>query len=89
MFQYNQAKIMRVNNLFAMIKLNIAFQLSKGRIQIPNNNLVAITTTQPTTQNKTKQLGWCGYIIGKKPTPPHHTTPGPITIKAVLDNIGS
>jgi hypothetical protein len=25
-------------------------------------------TTQPTTQNKTKQLGWCGIIIGKKPT---------------------
>ena len=23
-----------------------------------------------TTQNKTKQLGWCGIIIGKKKTPP-------------------
>jgi hypothetical protein len=31
---------------------------------------------QPTIQNKTKQLGWCGIIIGKKhtttPSPPHH-----------------
>jgi hypothetical protein len=42
-----------------------------------NNNLIA--TIQPTTQNKTKQLGWCGIIIGKKttttpPPPPHHHT---------------
>jgi hypothetical protein len=30
---------------------------------------------QPNQQNKTKQLGWCGIIIGKKPTTtPHHTT---------------
>ena len=33
-----------------------------------------ISTTQPTTQNKTKQFGWSGIIIGKKPTPHHHTT---------------
>ena len=33
-----------------------------------------IATNHPTTQNKTKQLGWCGIIIGKKPTPPHHHT---------------
>jgi hypothetical protein len=37
-----------------------------------------IATTQPTTQNKTKEFGWSGIIIGKKPTPhqttPHHTT---------------
>ena len=28
---------------------------------------------QPKQQNKTKQLGWCGIIIGKKTTtpPPH------------------
>ena len=36
-----------------------------------------IATTQPTTQNKTKQVGWCGIIIGK--INHHHTTPGPIT----------
>jgi hypothetical protein len=30
-----------------------------------------IATTQPTTQNKTTQLGWCGIILGKQiPTPP-------------------
>jgi hypothetical protein len=29
-----------------------------------------IATIQPTTQNKTKQLGWCGIIIGKKTTTP-------------------
>ena len=37
--------------------------------------LQSIATTQPTTQNKAKQLGWCGIIIGKKtttPPPPHH-----------------
>jgi hypothetical protein len=28
---------------------------------------------QPNKQNKTKQFGWCGIIIGKKTTPPHHT----------------
>ena len=28
---------------------------------------------QPNQQNKTKQIGWCGIIIGKNP-PPHHTT---------------
>ena len=27
---------------------------------------------QPNQQNKTKQLGWCGIIIGKKKTPHHH-----------------
>jgi hypothetical protein len=32
-----------------------------------------IATIQPTTQNKTKQLGWCGIIISKKKH--HHTTP--------------
>jgi hypothetical protein len=31
-----------------------------------------IATTQPTTQNKTKQFGCSGIIIGKKTTPPHH-----------------
>ena len=34
-----------------------------------------IATIQPRTQNKTKQLGWCGIIIGKKTTTPHHPTP--------------
>jgi hypothetical protein len=36
-------------------------------------------------QNKTKQLGWCGIIIGKKTTTtttPHHTTPDVITFHA-------
>ena len=36
-----------------------------------------VATIQPTTQNKTKQLGWCGIIISKKtttpPPPPHRT----------------
>jgi hypothetical protein len=27
---------------------------------------IPFATTQPTTQNKTKQLGWFGIIIGKK-----------------------
>jgi hypothetical protein len=47
-------------------------------------NISFIATIQPTTQNKTKQLGWCGIIIGKKTTPPPHhhtTTPGPITFR--------
>jgi hypothetical protein len=37
---------------------------------------MVIATTQPTTQNKTKQFGWSGIIIGKKnhTTPHHHTT---------------
>jgi hypothetical protein len=36
--------------------------------------VLVIATTQPTTQNKTKQFGWGGIIIGKKTTtPPHHT----------------
>jgi hypothetical protein len=35
--------------------------------------ILIIGTTQPTTQHKAKQLGWCGIIIAKKPTtPPHH-----------------
>jgi hypothetical protein len=38
--------------------------------------ILIFATTQPTTQNKTKQLGWCGIIIGKIN---HTTTPGPIT----------
>jgi hypothetical protein len=38
---------------------------------------VLVATTQPTTQNKTKQLGWCGYIIGKKTTTTTTTTPPP------------
>jgi hypothetical protein len=25
-----------------------------------------IATTQPTTQNETKEFGWCGIIIGKR-----------------------
>ena len=33
--------------------------------------LTIIATTQPTTQNKTKQLGCCGIIIDKEPTTPH------------------
>jgi hypothetical protein len=38
------------------------------------NNLINIATTQPTTQNKTKQLVWFGIIIGGETTttPPHH-----------------
>ena len=36
-----------------------------------------IATTQPTTQNKTKQFGWSGIIIGKITTPHHHTTTTP------------
>jgi hypothetical protein len=43
---------------------------------------------QPNQQNKTKQLGWCGLIIGKKPTTTT-TTPGVITIRAVLGILGS
>ena len=41
-----------------------------------------IATIQP-TQNKTKQLGWCGNIISKKtpPLPQHHHT-GMTTIEA-------
>jgi hypothetical protein len=31
---------------------------------------------QPNQQNKTKQLGWCGIIIGKNP---NTTTPDVIT----------
>jgi hypothetical protein len=45
-----------------------------------------VATTQQTTQNKTKQLGWCGIIIGKLN---HTTTPGPITFKAVPGKLGS
>ena len=37
-------------------------------IDLPNYLL-----PQPNQQNKTKQLGWCGIIIGKKNTTPHHT----------------
>jgi hypothetical protein len=37
--------------------------------------IVHIATTEPTTQNETKQFGWSGIIIGKKTT----TTPGLIT----------
>jgi hypothetical protein len=48
-----------------------------------------IATTQPTTQNKTKQFGWRGIIIGKKTTPPNQRTTTPpdhnvITFKADL-----
>ena len=31
-----------------------------------SNVYVDIATTQPTTQNKTKEFGWCGIIIGKR-----------------------
>jgi hypothetical protein len=56
---------------------------------------VSIATIQPTTQNKTKQLGWCGIIIGKKPTttPPHHhhhhTTPDLLHFNQLPGNLGS
>jgi hypothetical protein len=44
-------------------------------IQCTEQNKLTIATIQPTTQNKTKQLGCCGIIIGKKttttPPPPH------------------
>jgi hypothetical protein len=33
----------------------------------------------PNQQNKTKKLGWCGIIIGKKPTTTTTTTPDVIT----------
>jgi hypothetical protein len=36
-----------------------------------------IATIQPTKQNKTKQLGWCGIIIGKKTTTTTTTTTPP------------
>ena len=45
-----------------------------------------IATTQPTTQNKAKQLGWCGIIIGKKTTTP---PPGIITFKPLPGNLES
>ena len=37
--------------------------------------LIGIATTQPTKQNKTKQFGCSGIIIGKNPPHhhPHHT----------------
>jgi hypothetical protein len=44
---------------------------------------------QPNQQNKTKQLGWCGLIIGNKKTTTTTTTLGVITIKAVLGILGS
>jgi hypothetical protein len=47
--------------------------------------LDGIATTQPTTQNKTKQFGWSGIIIGKKPTP-HHTTPPPPQCDYILSH---
>ena len=39
-----------------------------------HNFAVYIATTQPTTQNSSKQVCWCGIIIGKKTTtpPPYH-----------------
>ena len=43
-------------------------------------NIIIIATTQPTTQNNTKQLGLCGIIIGKKkPHHHHHHTTDVIT----------
>jgi hypothetical protein len=46
---------------------------------------------QPNQQNKTKQLGWCGIIIGKKttPPPPHHHHTDVITFKATPESLGS
>ena len=44
----------------------------------PGPRFVFIAKAQPTTQNKTKQLGWCGIIISKKnqttTTTPQNTT---------------
>ena len=42
-----------------------------------------IATTQPTKQNKTKQLGWRGIIIGKK------TTTTPLHFDPLQGNLGS
>ena len=51
--------------------VEVSFVYSIGHNFDPRNGfLPKVATTQPTTQNKTKQLGWCGYIIGKKTTPP-------------------
>jgi hypothetical protein len=43
-----------------------------------SKSLTFIATIRPSTQNKTKQLGWCGIIMAKKttttpPEPPHRT----------------
>jgi hypothetical protein len=37
--------------------------------------ILIVATTQPTTQPKTKQLGWCGIIIIKKTTTPPPPSP--------------
>jgi hypothetical protein len=52
--------------------------------------LIVIATTQPTTQNNLKQLllGW-SYNRQENHTTHQTTTPGIITIRAVLDNLGS
>jgi hypothetical protein len=39
--------------------------------------LFIIATTQPTTQNKTKEFGWSGIFIGKKTTPDHQPYSNP------------
>ena len=50
---------------------------------------IPIATTNKTKLNNLKQLLLGGSIIGKKNPHHHTTTPGPITIKAVPDNLGS
>ena len=39
------------------------YKLLEAKIKLEESILIA--TTQPTTQNKTKQLGLCGIMIGK------------------------
>ena len=45
-------------------KMNKMFPLNDA--QDGHKKATKIATTQPTTQNKTKQVGWSGIIIGKQ-----------------------
>jgi hypothetical protein len=60
---------------FGLLFAQMALAESLEQWLRPSRTKFEFATTQPTTQNKTKQLGWCGIIIGKI----KHTTPGPIT----------
>jgi hypothetical protein len=51
-----------------------------------NSASVIIATIQPTIQNKTKQLGWCGIIISQKNPPPPHQND---SILSLPGNLGS
>jgi hypothetical protein len=95
----SQSKIILKGNHFELIVIEINIRNREMRVisgyGLHESWSEAEKLPQSNQQNKTKQLGWCGIIIGKKKkpttnttTPHHHTTPELLHFKPLQDNLG-